>query len=169
MRRIAAFVFWFLAVAALVGCTHFINSYTFGKPAFSHDGWRQDYPRDSDTGTVKCQYVNRHTYATIKVIEDPCDKPDVLRSAQAMYRMYRESGYDVGTVMLCDGPGGKYASFTYARGAERGRVVAVRRPNVLKTFMLIGSWTAADDVTSNADIEALAREFEVDAERMPVE
>jgi hypothetical protein len=71
--------------------------------------------------------------------------------------------------MLCGTGENKYASFTYVHGKERGKVVAVRRPNVLKTFMLIGSWTASDDASASVDIERLAQEFEVEAERMPVE
>jgi len=170
MNRISAFVSVLVVTAALVGCTRFVSAYTFPPPAFGQQTtWKQEYPKDSDTGAVKCLYTNTQTGALIRVVEDPCDKPDAVRSAHAMQRLYRESGYDVSLVMLCETPHGKYASFAYARGNERGRIIAVRRPNVLKTFMLIGAWNAAADASSSVDIEQLAQEFEVEAERVPVE
>ncbi len=169
MKRIFAFFFAAVIATAAVGCTRFVSSYTFNSPPSGESRWKQVYPKDGDTAAVKCMYTDAWTGAVIRVIEDPCDKPDVVRSAQAMARLYRESGYDVGTVMLCERPGGKYASFAYARDGERGMVVAVRRPNVPKTFMLVGVWPAADDFRASAGIAQLAEQFEVEAERMPVE
>ncbi len=167
MKRLSSLIPMLIVAAAFVGCARSVTSYVFSPPTFNQQAWTLAYPKERDTQPVKCILTNDQTGAVITVMLDPSSAPTARYSTMSMQDRMRSAGYNVGALVRYEDSRGEYAGFVFSYGHERGKVVAVRRPNVDKTFLLLGVWDESNDVIASIDIDRLAREFDVTAYEVP--
>ena len=167
MKRFSAFIFALVVAVTVIGCAQSVTSYGFGFPKFNREAWTLLYPKDRDTESVKCVIFNDRTSALIRIVLDPCNGPTARYSAMSFRHLMRSAGYEVSEIIFSEDERGKYASFTFSSRTEHGRVVAVRRPNVDKTFLLYGRWSETNDAVASDDLERLARGLDITAYEVP--
>jgi hypothetical protein len=153
-----------LVASTLGGCASHATGYAITAPSFNREAWTMNYPANADKQKVKCVAENSITGAVIRYEEDPSYAPTAKDAAMYYRFRMRDADFTVSEIAQSEDERGKYASFTYTTTKGlKGKVVAVHHADVKRNIVLVGRWSAENDVRASQDIDRLAYTLEVGA------